>query len=148
MRKTDGIWQLKDVAFTEEWTEKNYRKVAQDMRKTLENNGIAHGAFFGGRLVGFESTEGELFGKHKEYCNLSYLIISNGYRGRGIGSQLFQSACDFARKIGAKRLYISGHSSEETQSFYKKMGCREAQEYNMRLFELEPYDCQLEYDLY
>ncbi|RAK11237.1 hypothetical protein C8C77_103225 [Halanaerobium saccharolyticum] len=46
-----------------------------------------------------------------------------------------------------KRLYISAHSSEKTQLFYKAMGCIEAIEYNETLVVKEPYDCQLEYVL-
>ena len=45
------------------------------------------------------------------------------------------------------KLYISGHSAVETQAFYKAMGCVEAKEYNQKHVELEPYDCQLEYQI-
>lgn len=45
---------------------------------------------------------------------------------------------------GAKKLYISAYSAVESQSFYKAMGCMEAQVYNMEHVEKEPYDCQLE----
>lgn len=38
-------------------------------------------------------------------------------------------------------------ASEETQAFYKVLGCIEAKEYNQSLVAEEPYDCQLEYDL-
>lgn len=42
---------------------------------------------------------------------------------------------------------MSTHSSEETQAFYKAMGCMEAVEYNEKLVSEEPCDCQLEYCL-
>jgi hypothetical protein len=49
--------------------------------------------------------------------------------------------------MGAQKLYISAHSSQESQAFYKAMGCVEAMEYNKRLVSEEPCDCQLEYNL-
>jgi hypothetical protein len=45
-------------------------------------------------------------------------------------------------------LYISSHSSEESQAVYRAVGCCEAKEINERLAEEEPYDCQLEFPLY
>lgn len=52
------------------------------------------------------------------------------------------------KESGAKKLYISAHSSEETQAFYKALGCVEAKEYNSKLVAEEPCDCQLEYSLF
>lgn len=49
--------------------------------------------------------------------------------------------------MGAKKLYKSAHSSQETQAFYQAIGCVEAVEYNESLIAAEPYDCQLEYIL-
>ena len=46
---------------------------------------------------------------------------------------------------GRKPLYISAHSSVESQAFYKApMGCVEAREYQAFHVEKEPCDCQLE----
>ena len=42
-------------------------------------------------------------------------------------------------------LYISAHSAVESQAFYKKMGCVEAEEYDPAHTAAEPCDCQLEY---
>ena len=47
--------------------------------------------------------------------------------------------CLFTRK-----LYISAHSAVETQSFYRAMGCVEAEAYCAEHVEREPFDCQLE----
>lgn len=46
--------------------------------------------------------------------------------------------------LGAQALYISAHSSVESQAFYKAMGCVEAKEYQAFHVEKEPCDCQLE----
>lgn len=46
---------------------------------------------------------------------------------------------------GGQKLYISAHSAVESQAFYRKMGCVEAEEYDPAHTAAEPCDCQLEY---
>jgi len=101
----------------------------------------------GSMLKGFISVEPTLSGDAQGYLDLSSLHVSEELRGKGIGSILFQAARDWAKKKGGKKLYISAHSAVETQAFYRAMGCVEAQIYNQRHVEQEPYDCQLEYTL-
>lgn len=103
-----------------------------------------YGAFCGNALKGFASVESALFGSAQEYLDLSCIHISEDMRGKGIGSILFDTAKDWAKKKGGKKLYISSHSAVETQAFYNAMGCVDAQEYNQHHVELEPYDRQLE----
>jgi len=79
--------------------------------------------------------------------DLSSIHVSQDMRGQGIGRELFSVAKRFARERKAKKLYISAHSAVESQAFYRAMGCREAEEYNLKHVEKEPYDCQLECDL-
>jgi len=97
--------------------------------------------------VGFASVESEFFGSQKEYLQLSSLHISYENRGMGIGKKLFSLACKKAKEMGAQKLYISAHSSEETQAFYKAVNCVKGVEYNPKLVAEEPCDCQLEYCL-
>lgn len=66
----------------------------------------------------------------------------------GIGRGLFELITEKAKEMGARKLYISAHSSEESQAFYIKLGCHEAIEYNEKLVAEEPCDCQLEFVLY
>lgn len=47
-------------------------------------------------------------------------------------------------KRSEKKLYISTHSSVESQAFYKAMGWIETKVYNQKHVEDELYDCQLE----
>lgn len=49
------------------------------------------------------------------------------------------------RSMGAGKIYISAHASEDSQAFYKAVGCVEAKEINQAIAENEPYDCQMEY---
>ena len=48
---------------------------------------------------------------------------------------------------GAKKLYISAHSSKESQAAYKALGCVYATEIIPWIAEEEPYDVQMEYIL-
>lgn len=63
------------------------------------------------------------------------------------GRRLFTLGCEEAKKLGADRLYISAHSSKESQATYKALGCVHAQEINQELAQMEPCDVQLEYVL-
>ena len=73
--------------------------------------------------------------------------MSKPYRRRGIGKELFKLACKTAKEVGAKKLYISAHSSKESQAAYRKLGCIEATEINQVIAENEPYDVQMEFVL-
>lgn len=49
--------------------------------------------------------------------------------------------------VGAKKLYIAAHPAEETQKFYKSVGCLPAIEVNREIYDKEPLDIQLEFEL-
>ena len=72
------------------------------------------------------------------YKVVGYILVSN---------ELFAPACKTAKEIGAKKLYISAHSSKESQATYRKLGCIEATEINQVIAENEPYDVQMEFVL-
>lgn len=146
-RKEHGAWVLKEIAFTEEWGTKQFEFLVKCLRRTLHTGGAVIGAFSGGTLAGFASLENELFGNRYRYLQLSSLHVTYEKRGLGIGGKLFHRICTEAKKRGGEKLYISSHSSRETQAFYRAVGCREAAEYNEHLVSEEPCDCQLEFDL-
>jgi ribosomal protein S18 acetylase RimI-like enzyme len=75
------------------------------------------------------------------------LQISEEYRRQGIGRKLFSMACEEARQLGADKLYISGHSSKESQAAYRALGCSFTEEINEELAAAEPFDVQMEYRL-
>jgi Acetyltransferases len=146
-RKENGKWLLKDIVFTEQWDDKEKEEKTIKLRKCLEGNGIVLGAFVGNNFIGFSSVSNRLFGSDDEYINLELLHVSYEYRRMGIGKMLFHGICGEVEMLGAKKLYITANSSEETQAFYKSMGCIEAIEINQELFEKEPFDCHLEFCL-
>lgn len=146
-RKEKDGWALKDIPFIENWSIDDLNHLVSCLKQTVLGGGVVIGAFDDDRLVGFSSLESGLFGDKCEYLQLSNLHVSSESRSMSIGKALFGLSAEKAREMGAKKLYMSAHSSEETQAFYKAMGCTEALEYNRRLTDLEPCDCQLEYAL-
>ncbi|MBO5484755.1 MAG: GNAT family N-acetyltransferase [Lachnospiraceae bacterium] len=146
-RKENNIWIIKNAPFIDDWTEKDYQTLIDCLKHTITSGGFVYAAFYDGSLKGFVSVEPVLFGGEQKYLDLSSIHVSEDMRGQGIGKSLFLAAKDWAKKKGAKKLYISSHSAVESQAFYKAMGCVEAQEYDQKHVEQEPYDCQLECEL-
>ena len=143
-RKVNGEWIVVDNPFTEDWREREYRYLAACLQNTIAAGGVVYGAFLDGKLKGFASVENTFFGIQRQYLELSSIHVSEDCRGSGIGRKLMEAAKEWAKRRGARKLYISAHSSVESQAFYRAMGCREAEEYNQASVEKEPCDCQLE----
>ena len=100
-------------------------------------------AFEGDRLVGIAILENELFGADGRTLQLSFLHVSDGTRGSGVGRSLFEQARDEAGRRGAARMYVSASPTERTVRFYLARGCEVLAEPDARLFELEPEDIHL-----
>lgn len=147
LRRENDAWVVRSDPFIDDWTDADYRFLADCLRNTVRTGGFVCGAFSDGKLKGFVSAESGLFGGENRYCDLTSLHVSQDMRRNGIGKALFLAASEWAKKQGAKKLYISSHSAIETQRFYRSMGCVDAAEYNQKHVEAEPYDCQLEYVL-
>ncbi len=50
---------------------------------------------------------------------MGMLHISYEHRSKGMGKKMFAVVCERVRAFGARKLYISSHSSEESQAFIK-----------------------------
>lgn len=146
-RNVDGELKLVPNAFTEDWTVEKCRQVAAGISCRLENDLSAFAAFCGKRVVGFVTVEHEIFGKSAKYVNLEQFQVSKDFRAKGIGRKLFTLACAEAKNLGAQKLYISAHSSKESQAAYKALGCVPAVEVNEKMAEEEPFDIQMEFAL-
>lgn len=147
LRRENDTWVVRSDPFIDDWTDADYRFLSDCLRNTVRTGGFVCGAFSDGELKGFVSAESGLFGGENRYCDLTSLHVSQDMRRNGIGKALFLAASGWAKKQGAKKLYISSHSAIETQRFYRSLGCVDAAEYNQKHVESEPYDCQLEYAL-
>ena len=145
-RCVDGEWQLLPIAFTDDWDPGRCREKAAEMRQAIESGIPAFGAFDGDRLVGFVLL-GEQLGSRRQYIELDSFHVSAPYRGQGIGRRLFAAICDAARASGAEKLYISAHSSKESQAAYRALGCVHAMEIDPVRVEKEPCDVQMEFVL-
>lgn len=147
LRREDGKWVVKPAPFIDQWSREDYQFLVQCLRGTLDNGGAVFGAFLEGRLKGFASVEGKLFGQKERYLDLTSLHVSEELRGQGMGKKLFGMAALWAKSHGAEKLYISSHSAVETQRFYETLGCVDARECSKEHVRREPYDRQLEFDL-
>ncbi len=143
-RKENGEWIIRKAPFIDDWTDEDYDFLVSCLKNTAATGGLVYGAFENEKLKGFTSVESRLFGGDNKYLDLSCIHVSADMRGCGIGRALFSAAKDWAKRHGGEKLYISAHSAVETQAFYKKMGCVEAERYEQAHVEKEPFDCQLE----
>ena len=146
-RKTDNDWKLVPNVYEENWLLEQRRKIAEDVVHHMNLDQTGFGAFEGERIIGFATVSRRIFGVAARYVQLVCLQISEEYRRQGIGRKLFSMACEEARQLGADKLYISGHSSKESQAAYRALGCSFTEEINEELAAAEPFDVQMEYRL-
>ncbi len=140
-RKSNNEYIIVGDEWVMDWNLERKRAVA----KSLFNEGyIAFGAMENGNIIGFASVEKEMQG---ERIVLDMMHVSRNYRGQGIGKRLFQQAKEKAKEIGAKQLYISAFSSEDTIKFYISMGCEITNNPIIKIAEDEPFDIQMVCDI-
>lgn len=143
-RFENGKWTVKDAPFIDDWSESDYSALVEDLKSCVRDGGFVFAAFDSSALKGFVSVNAGFFGGGHKYMDMAELHVSEDMRGRGIGSFLFLAAKRWAKQQGAGKIYISAHSAVETQAFYAKMGCVEAELYSQKHIKKEPFDCQLE----
>ena len=147
LRKTGNEWKLVSNVYEENWSQAQCRKIAEDIVHHMNLDQTGFGAFDGGRIIGFATVSHRIFGVTARYVQLVCFQVSEEYRRQGIGRKLFSMACEEARRLGADKLYISAHSSKESQAAYRALGCNFAKEINEELASAEPFDVQMEYSL-
>ncbi|NSW53726.1 MAG: GNAT family N-acetyltransferase [Anaerolineae bacterium] len=143
----DSSAALKDTFFVDAWDDAKKRQVVAYLQECLSQGGLVAAVFAENVLKGFSCVEGKAFGSNGQYRELTYLHISRELRGHGLGRRLFGLTCSAARAIGAEKLYMGAHPSQESQAFYRAMGCIPAKEINPEILAREPLDIQLEFDL-
>jgi len=146
-RKIGNDWKLVPNVYEENWSQVQCRETAEDMARHINLDQTGFGAFDGERIIGFATVSHRMFGAAARYVQLVCFQISKEYRRQGIGRKLFSLACEEARRLGADKLYISAHSSKESQAAYRALGCTSAEEVNEELAAAEPFDVQMEYRL-
>lgn len=136
-RYIDGKYQLVDQPYTEDWSAEKKRQVAGAI---MSDGYITYLAIDNDEVVGFIGLKKELAG---ERMILDMMQVSASYRGKGVGRRLFEKGVIEARKCGAKELYISACSSEETIAFYYSMGARLTKDPIKEIADDEPFDLQM-----
>ena len=129
------------------WPPGEAEKYTPILLDSFDQGGIFFGAFEQGRLIGAAVLENEFIGQPRDQLQLSFLHVSRDDRGKGVGRRLFKLAEERAKKIGARRLYISATPSEHTVNFYLRLGCVVTAHPDPGLFAREPEDIHLEYSI-
>jgi N-acetylglutamate synthase-like GNAT family acetyltransferase len=148
-RNIDGQGQLVVIDYQDPDWPNGYETHLNNLKKTFKEGGSAIGAFDkNGKLVGFSALNRSLFGEKSNYVLLDQLFVSLDSRNCGIGKSLFLQTALIAKEWKADKIYICAGSAEETIAFYRKIGCIETEELQQELYELDPRDIHLEFDLH
>ncbi len=72
-------------------------------------------------------------------ATIDELIVTEAWRGKGVGSRLIQHGIARAKALSVKRLELSTHAGRSAfrRTFYEKSGFREVDSAVLRLVELE-----------
>lgn len=136
-RREGDEYILVDMPYVEDWDIEKKRQIAKAISSAEY---ISYVALDNERVVGFiglikELTDG--------YMILDMMHVSAQCRGMGIGRKLFDLGREEAKRAGAKALYISACSSEETIAFYRAMGAELTRHPIQEMAEAEPCDLQM-----
>ena len=101
------------------------RKVATELAEFIGRYDDSRDGFWtvslGGRIEGSITIDG-IKAKHSE-AHLRWFIVSEACHGKGIGTRLINTALDFCRDRGYKRVYLRSFAGLDAASYlYKKCG--------------------------
>lgn len=141
----NGTLKQKTDPFYDDWDQEEKIERSRQIKQILKEGGVCFAAYDYKQIVGFVILHSKIY--FDEYINMPLIHVSKGYRGYGIGKYLFYLALTEVPSFGVEKVYISTHPSVESQAFYKRIGCVLAQKTVKELYEKEPLDIQLEYQL-
>ena len=137
-RMENGKLILKKVPFTESWSPERKREKAAEI---LSGRFITFCAFDGDRVVGEIMLIPEM---NDNRVIIDSFHVSREHRRQGIGRRLVEAVSNYVRERGAKALYASCCSTEETILSYKAMGFVPSEHPIPCCVEKEPFDIQME----
>lgn len=145
----DENGELKEKAerYVDDWDLKKKKQVIEILSYYIDLGGSLVFISNENALLGFAALNGKAMGTRGQYLNLGFIHVSKAFRGKGLGKILFQEICQQAREKGAEKLYVGANPNVKTYQFYKSMGCSLAKEIIKEVYDHEPLDLQLEYDL-
>ena len=145
----DGQLILEDEFYNiKGWVPAELEQSIKRLHDINDRNGTLIGAFNSDRLIAISALESKFIGRRKDQLQLYFHHVDSQHRRKGIGAKLLQQVMEKAKKLGAKKLYISAIPSKNTIDFYLHMGCRLTSELNSELYRLEPDDIHLELTIY
>jgi GNAT superfamily N-acetyltransferase len=112
-----------------------------ECERYLDAGGVAIGAFAHDRLVGIGVVVPHI---RPGVAQLAFMHVSDGHRGRGIGSHLAAELERVALEAGDTTMVVSATPSENTLRFYQGRGFAPTATPLPELYELEPEDVHLE----
>lgn len=136
-RREGNEYILVDMPYVEDWNLEKKRQVAMDISSA---DYVSYIALDDDNVVRFIGLKKQL---NNDYMILDMMHVSAACRGMGIGRKLFNLGKQEAKKAGAKALYISACSSEETIAFYRAMGAGLTKHPIQEIADDEPYDLQM-----
>lgn len=144
----DGRLTLKDELYNiKGWNPSELEKSLEHLYAIYDGNGTLYGAFDRDTLIAVSALEPTFIGKKQDQLQLYFHHVDSHHRRKGVGEKLLLKVIAKAKKLGAKKLYISATPSKNTVDFYMHRGCRLTSELNSRLYRLEPEDIHLELKL-
>jgi GNAT superfamily N-acetyltransferase len=120
---------------------------SEKLYSCFDRGGTFLGMFDGDRLVGASAVDMAPRGENGDLLELGTLHVSRDYRGKGVGTRLFDAAKDIVRKLGSPAMYVSATPTENTVNFYLHRGCRLAVPPDLEALALEPDDIHLVCDV-
>lgn len=124
-----GEWRVAIANEKYGWEPSGRRAALEHLKTKLYSGAYIIGARSkNGKTVGYGVLEAGFGGRRARYVNLSEMLVDSDWRGLGIGTQLFNRICEHARLRGAERLFVSVFPATDTVSFFKSLGCTDAEE--------------------
>lgn len=143
----DNTLKIKKSPYIDSWDDTHKGNVIKILRYYLDQGGSVVSAYEGNKLVGFAALNGVKYGSRCQYLNLGFIHVSKQARRNGIGKLLFEEIVKQAKLRGATKLYIGANPSVDTYKFYESLGCEIAKETIQEIYEHEPLDLQLEFQI-
>ena len=113
--------------------------------RCFDAGGAFYGTFDGAKLAGIAIVDPAPVTSLPTLVQFRFLHVDRAYRKLRLGSALFASAAEAARRFGASGLYISATPTENTVNFYRHLGCTVLGLPDPELFALEPDDIHLQW---
>ena len=127
------------------WPPGRPETLGPELERCFDRGGVFHAIFDGMQPAGVGVVDTKECGVDHDLVQLKFLHVGHGYRGKGIGTRLFECAGETSRALGAGGLYVSATPSQNTVDFYLGRGCEVLASPDPELFAEEPEDIHLEW---